>query len=287
MRCSHSPQEAVEERERRRQSCLDSLIQCSSRAPQHNANRGVIMRTSFLSVVLALGMAGLVSAHSPHPNSATLKKQFVTWLKSNNAFGADHPLVKDLSGGVEKLLKDHKDFVVILGPKLTRSGKAVALASHGEVVAALELTEEQFKKTKVKASGASISEGTTYDDIVDSDTPFPIEIEKPKFKDGLTIDGNKEIKGELPIFQKDPPFGKFSVRLTLVGENLNTTLFSTFEEKRFNSKTVIPFTFGKLNMNGKKFQGPAIAFVDLCVVKSNRPEATVISNAKPLLLNFK
>ncbi len=244
------------------------------------------MRSRCLLAVLALGMAGLVSAQRPHPNNDTLKKQAVAWLKANNAFGPDHDLVGDLGATVEKALKQGKDFTLILGPKLTKSGKATALASHGNEVVALELMAEQIKKTNVPEGGAACIEGAKCQDLVQS--PFPFQIEKPKFTGGLVVDGTKEFKGEVVIDRKEPVAGKLSVRLTLTGEGAARTLYSPIERQPLADKATIAFTFPSVNAKGKKaFQGPAVAFIDLRIVDSNKPEVIVLSNAKAVVLEVK
>jgi len=244
------------------------------------------MRNRCLIAILACAMAGLVSAQSAHPNGATLKKQAMTWLKANNAFGPDHPLVEDLGGTVEKTLKQGKDFTVILGTKLTKSGKATALASHGDEVFALELTPEQLKKSNIKEGGAAFIQGGKCQDIVES--PLPIHIEQPKLQGGSAVDGSKEFKGEVVIDQKKRPTGKLSVRITLSGENLALTLYSPIDRLPVADKAAIAFAFPPLNAKDKtKFQGLAIAFIDLCVVDPSQPEVIVVSNAKALLLDLK
>lgn len=237
-------------------------------------------------VIAFLGVAGLAFAQNPHPNAESLKKKTTKWLEENNAFGPKHPLVKDLVGASEKTMKEGKNFSLVIGPKLTKSGKGVAMTSWGDELFTFELTDEQHKKTQNAPGGAKFTEGAVVHDLVR--TPRPVLMTMVSIKDGPKVDGSKELRGEIAIDVKKEIEEKVALRLTYTIGGTATSKYFLIERRLPNSgKGTVLFTFGAMNAEkDKKGQGPVIAIFDLCNPgDANKDEPTVLSNSRALLVD--
>jgi hypothetical protein len=246
------------------------------------------MPRSALLALAALGTAGFALARPDHPHADALEAKTVAWLRANNTYGPDHRIVTDVGGAVEKKLKEGKNFTMLIGPKLTKSGKAGLLASAGDEVFAFDLTAEQFERTKNAPTRLQMTDGHNAEDPVL--TPVPIKLTRPTIKGGMKVNGSKEISGELPLTKKTDFAERVALRMVLArpGANTGVTLYYHPISPQIPYEWKMPFQYPAINAKrdaGDKVTGPTVAIFDLCVIDNRRSEVTVVSNLVAVLID--
>jgi hypothetical protein len=80
--------------------------------------------------------------------------RLVGWLRENNVWGPEHAIVLDIAGGVEKHLPRRPDgFLLRLGPRTVKSGRATLLVARGDRLHQFELTPEHVAAVGLRERG--------------------------------------------------------------------------------------------------------------------------------------
>lgn len=251
------------------------------------------------------GTAAPAGAQRPHPDTDVLKQKSIRWLQANNPFGPKATMVMDLGEVIESQLKAGNNFSITLGPKLTKSGKSVMAGTWRDQLFVFELTDDQFKATKMKPSSAQLIPGG-YVGREEVLAPAPIQIGVPKLTGGTNLDGSKEVTGEIDIDVQNEVEGPIVLRMSYsaAGRNMGKFYHLTANQLPFagTGKAKVKFNVQGFDRDGARdkdtgkgkdkdenVEGPVILVFDLCVlenVKKFKP-TQVLSNAKAVLVNVK
>jgi hypothetical protein len=234
----------------------------------------------FIPVLLPL----TAGAQQPHPYADTLHKQAVSWLKQKTT--SPNRMAPELGKAINEKLQQGRDFSMILGPNLTKSGKSVYMTVWGDKLFTFELSSSQQKQTGVRPGGTILIEGIPEREV--GRTPDVVKLAEVSFEGGTRLKASRALEGLL----KFTPKGKFEdevvIRVSCLVAGQRVTQFHHVRGG-LPANDRIQFRLKPLNeVSGKPLTGPAVLFVDFCSTTeaSGAVDLTVRSNAVAVLVDL-
>ncbi len=254
-------------------------------------------------------LSGITRRSLRHP----VRVKTAAWLKANNAFGEDSPLVAAVTGLVEKeiglgkglgapshlghdFIRTHRElaFAILLGPELVKSGRPTYLCGKGGQFLAVVVAEKHAKNLKVAPRGITLHRirGGLYERLR---TPLGT-LSELKIKSVDAIDPTKNITGTV-AFQKAIPYPRlkkhlegWAFRLTCMPQKGSCTLYYVLDSHnldKFLDDQISTLTFTFVPLGKRAHAGPFMVFLDLSAF--SRPhqagERTLVTNTLPIMLN--
>lgn len=222
-------------------------------------------------------------AQQPHPHADTLHKQAVAWLKQKTT---SNRLASELGKSIQEKLQGGRDFSMILGPNLTKSGKAVYMTVWGDKVFTFELSSKQQAQLGVRPGGTIVIEGIPEREV--GRTPDLIKLDNLSIEGGKRLKSSKELVGWFTFSVKGKFEGESVVRVSCLVGGQKVTQYHHLQGGLPASERVT-FRLKPIHeVSGKATTGPAIIFVDLCsaMEASGGIDHTVRSNALAVLVDL-
>jgi hypothetical protein len=177
-------------------------------------------------LVLTAGFLALASGQDGRKKSN--RAQAVDWTRENNAFGANHKLVKDVQAFVDSLPSAAHGFQLELSGNLVKSGKTTILAGWRRGFWTFELSAEETAKRETSAM-----KKTTIKPLPDMGEVRPdFALSPPVFEARAGVPADKHITGRLPFKNLDrESLGYPSIRLTACAGSNVTICYSHYLSK--------------------------------------------------------
>lgn len=245
-------------------------------------------RARILVTLIAALTAGNAAGQQPepHPYGETLHKQAVAVMKQRFIEVLNPKFVKQLSDPMKDKLDLGLDINLMIGPTLTRSGKAFYLAAWGDKVFTFELTQKQNEMAGLRSGGFQLREIAREREA--GRTPDMVRLTKLSLEGGTRHKMNQDLSGTIKVAVRKKFEGHAVLRVSCLSENNRATQYQHFPDGLPDSGEITISLKPLKSVNGRLLPCPAILFVDLC----STPEAddtdnlTVRSNAVALLIDL-
>lgn len=239
-----------------------------------------------LALMFPLLTASLAAAQTPHPHAESLHKQAVAALKQRLIPAVSGRFVQEVGNPIKEKLELGRDFNLLIGPNLTRGGKALYLAVWGDKLFTFEMTTKQKEMAGLRPGGIQLRDGIPEREV--GRTPDVVKLTNVTLDGGTRHKMNQELSGWLTFTPKDKFEGEVIVRVSVLSEGQRVTQFQHIRGGLpVNDR--ITFRLKPLKtVNGNLLPSPAILFVDLCSTTeaSGGTDLTVRSNAQALLIDL-
>lgn len=201
---------------------------------------------------LSWGVAPLSAKPGQAPRDLML-----AWVSQNNNFGAGAPVVNDVKTIAEQAESAGKDYSMLLGPGMVKSGRATELASYQGRLYVIEYSESQTKAAKLADRSAiahqSIKDGTS--------DPAEGEIASLTFDHPRQFNFSRSITGSVSFKDFAGQVDNCALRLRFIdGPNASST-YGHFAPGTKLDETSRKFSLPPLPR--VKARGPQVVFVDV------------------------
>ena len=228
-------------------------------------------------VVLAALLAG--------PAQDSEKEKAVQWMKDNNKWNSDAPIVKGFTAEVEKSIADGTDCRWLLGEGLIKAKKPYLLSWHDGQFFATELTAAQAAALKVEKMSVSMTpQGAAREGLPAK--PLAV-LSAADIKDVAALAPDQAITGKIAFKREREQAGDIALRLTFsrVGDGGTTTVDQWhYVKAKLDKDGSLEFKFGET----KGSDGPLLVFVTLCAVPDPKSSdgRKAVSNTVAVLVNI-
>ncbi|MEX2213841.1 MAG: hypothetical protein WD768_06925 [Phycisphaeraceae bacterium] len=225
-------------------------------------------------VITAMKRARRENDEKLDPAKASRDKS-VDWLKLQNTFGPDHKIVVDQTKVIEAELAAGRNFFMVFGKGLMKSGTTTYMCIWNGTFFALPLTQQQdaaieFPKfTLVKAPG-----GKSGWRLIEPKA----QMSELKVTDADKVDGSKNLTGTVKLERLDDEKGYYALKLsTVVGETSKSSFHHLGE---YLTEKEIKFSFPPLVGKDGNYKGALPVFIELVAFATadRRTEAAIASN---------
>jgi hypothetical protein len=198
------------------------------------------------------------AAESP---AVGLKAAIVKWVSENNSLGADSPIGQDMGKLADPALKAGQNVGILLGPGLTKSGKATRVGAFCGQMYVVQYTDAQAKQAGVQANTVVTATDTTSGP---RRIPPDAELGKPSFGAG-PLDLGAGIKGTVTLRAKRTlPQADYVIRLCYSAGAETTSAYHHLGSWLLVKEKPIEFKFGAAAGESAKYSGPLVVFMDVC-----------------------
>jgi serine/threonine protein kinase len=220
--------------------------------------------------------AALATAEVLARQKHEVRDRTVDWLRANNRWRPDHPLVADTAARIDRDLDAAEAFQVVLGPELVKSAKATLLAGRAGALNVFELGPELARDLPVGSHGCLVRNYAAGDDLRRADPGVLLS--------DLVLDGAGGLFPERPItgsvayrvVGRRPD--ECALRLTYYfGTDGRRTAFLPAECLPEPREGTLPFAFPALGGPRQFTPGPHEVYVEIVTRDSGR--VVVESNA--------
>jgi hypothetical protein len=257
-----------------------------------------------VAILLTVGALFLVRRRSgdaespssiPHVDRATdvrqrtagipreVRGRAVDWIAQNSRSGPGAGFGKSTIDEIDRASLESAGFVVKIGARLLKSGKATILVVRAGSMYVFELTPQQAAAIPLVAAGRFF-QPITLDDMRRSEPAFILS--------DLAIDnadhlGPKEkVTGTLACRTSAVVEGSFALRLTYYMADKRISAFHYLQGPAAALPEKLSFSFGPIGEPIGKHVGPMVVFLELCCVDDPAiPNVVVESNALAALLD--
>jgi hypothetical protein len=205
--------------------------------------------------------AALVKIGAARPPATVMRDAVAKWVSENNALGADSPIGNDMGKVAEKHLEAGKNFGILLGPGLMKSGKATRIGVFCGQFYVVQYTDAQCEEAGLRP--------TTVVETTDAITarrriPPDVEIGTPDFG-AAGIDLAAGVKGTIPVRAlRRLPEADYVIRLSYTIGSKSTSAYSHFGNFVAEKEKSVDFKFGPAGADAAKLSGPVVVFIDVC-----------------------
>jgi peroxiredoxin len=210
------------------------------------------------------------------------------WIKTNNSFGPDSFIARDLPQKINgNIAKGFQNVSVIFGPGLVESGKANWLNIWDDQMFVFELTATQARTLKLKDKDVQV---TTSRRSSLQAPALSFKLEQPTINDSTRIQGTSNLTGEVTCTGLGTDSDRNVVRVSYRKGESTTSSFHYLEQPPTGSKLTLSFSVAAINPpNQPAHRGPLVVFIDVCsIVQGNgTTSVTSMSNAVAVLVNVK
>jgi hypothetical protein len=236
-----------------------------------------------LSLTVSLG-AG--QQPERHPYAETLHKQAIAIMRDRFIDALNPRFIKDMSDPMKDKLDVGRDFNLMIGPTLTKSGRGLYMAVWGDKIFTFDLTAKQRELVGLKTSSFQLRDLAREREA--GRTPDMVRLSKLTLEDGKRLKINQELTGKIKFTAKKKFEGHVVLRVSCLSENNRATQFQHLPDGLPDGEE-ITFRLKPLKeINGRLLPSPAILFVDLCSTPDadSTENLTVRSNAVALLIDL-
>jgi hypothetical protein len=208
----------------------------------------------------------------------SLRDMAVDWIARSNVDGPKAKLVDDMEAVIDKKLAAHRDFSILFGAGLMKSGWPTWMFCFADRFFTFTLNDSQAAKLGLKPDQVLIhTEGLS---VKRADANPQIELGIPVLDAKGPIDLNHSVKGHQAmrsiVTQRDAATGSF--RLTYVAGGQVVSLYEPGPGMIFGDGKVYPLKFG-VNKSALNYSGPTVLFFDFCTVGSEPQYDEIISSS--------
>jgi hypothetical protein len=207
----------------------------------------------------------------------------VDWIKENNRWGVDAPIVKDMTGQIDSAITAHENFCMTLGEHLLSAGSPVYVTSWDGEFMIIPLTAEQARAMEVGESSASFA---THKWTAVRDASPVLSVQSVTFENADNVDGSKSVSGELTCqITGDLPEGP-AIRISYGKNNSTVASYSYPKDLKGSGQVTVKFSMSAVNSKDdeKKYHGPLPVFVDVCTINQQSGDTRIISNTVARLI---
>lgn len=225
-------------------------------------------------------------------NERNERDKAVDWIKRNNKWGIDHPIVKDMTSLIDEQTNDGNNINLFFGKGLLKKGTFQSIHLWSGQFFHFELSNGQAKTMELGPMGVQSTNGQR----VDKRNPTPLfQISELKLKDipGARVAGDQKLTGTLSIRSAEQMIlgGSYAIRLGFRATAAVTKYFYLNNVKLIRDATTVEFNYGPINDNSDivPYFGVLPAFFDICTVKQSgfKHDIQLLSNSLALLLDVK
>ena len=224
----------------------------------------------------ARGPEALASAEALTRQKREARDRAVNWLRANNRWRPDHPLVADTASRIDQDLEGAEAFQVALGPGLVKATKPTLLVGRAGALNVFELGPELARGLSVGQQGCRVRNHSTGDDLRRA-------VSRVLLSDAV-LDGAERLSPERPItgsvayriLRRWP--GQWSLRLTYYfGTHRNRVVLLPRDRLPETDQGTLRFSFPPLGHAQDVMPGTDAVFVECITQDSGSP--IVESNA--------
>ncbi len=219
------------------------------------------------------------------PAQDSEKDKAIQWIKDNNRWTADAPIVKRVTDDLEVTIKDGSNCRWLLGEGLTKAKKPYLLTWHDGQFFAVEMTAAQAAALKIeKMNIATTPDG----DARENGPPAKpiVTLSAPEM--AKTFKPNQEITGKIAFKREREQAGDVALRLSFrrVGDGGATSVDQWhYLTAKLGKEGTLDFKFG----DSKVSDGPLLIFITVCEVPDPKSSdgRKAASNTAAVLLDIK
>jgi hypothetical protein len=209
-----------------------------------------------------------------------LRAEVVAWLRANNRFGPQHPVVADTVSDLDRWMDRADGFLIQIGSGLLTSGQAMLLAAHPGGFFAVSLPADLARELGVPA-GLRLVQRLVQNSDGRREKPRAL-LSDLAIDDAGCLDGARKVTGSVGCHIMEKSEGEYAIRLTChYGKGRRDALFFP-RGIDGNGRRVLPFSVAPLAGEAVRPQGPVLVFVEFGTVQDGR--FTVESNAVAALV---
>src|SRR5262245_24082398 len=219
--------------------------------------RILVILIPILTVTLAAGQQP-----QKHPHAETLQKQAVAIMRDRFIDVLNPRFIKDMSDPVKDKLDGGRDFSLMFGPNLTKSGRGLYMAVWGDKIFTFDLTSKQRELVDLRGGTFQLRDFAAEKDV--GRTTDMVRLSKLTLEGGTRHKMNQDLTGSIKFTVRKKFEGHAVLRVSCLSERNRATQHQHFpdglpegEEITFRLKPV-------KTVNGRLLPSPSILFVDLC-----------------------
>ena len=232
-----------------------------------------------LAAAAWLVLVGMARADDTDPEQNPARQKAVAWIKANNRFGIDAPMVTEMAEFIDKAVIAGKNYSLTFGENLLSGGSPVQIVSWDSQFLVIPLTAAQAREMDVKPSSNDFT--TSQGGAKRESNPLAI-VQSVKFDNASNVDGSQRLSGEFTCQIVGRLPDSTAVRVSYFSETGSRSCFAYPENLNGSGLVTVKFSVSPVNSSSdkKKYQGPLPVIVNLCTVKQQAAnvEVRIVSN---------
>jgi hypothetical protein len=221
------------------------------------------------------------------PSVEGVQSEAVKWIKKNNAFGPDAPIVRDMSAAIAEHMEEGQNVHLYFGKGLMKSKTYQTLHVWGRYTFSFTLKDAQANTMELGEQGVQLQTGKQQGTPAES---LAFELSDLTIEQADDLDPTVKFKGTVHcVATGEVPEGEYAIRVGYQAAN-NVNQFQYLTVTPESAGTDLEFSFGPITGDDDKpHHGPTPLFFDIATVKESNGEVqiTSYSNAVAAMANVR